>query len=401
MSHSIKCLKSVAADVRRRGHVRIYAEYPPPHAVGYEPSAFLRHALKRAACGLICAVMLTTSVTTNAQLQYVTNADGMSVTVTNYSGTEPSQIVIPDTFDGLAVTGIGNEAFADFTKLESVVIPDSVTSLGGAVFENSGVTNIVFPSSITNIPSYTLGDCVNLATVFIPDSVVSIGFEAFFGSGLNSLIIPGSVTNIGEAAVTDCGNLTNVIISYGVPYISSNMFLGCHNLGSATIAGSVTNIEDSAFEQCTRLSNILFTGNAPAVLPSSFEQVIINPLGSDTDYVAATAYYLPGTTGWAEFSSNTTMTPSEFNVTSNTFVPAVLWNPKIQATNTNFGVQDGQYGFDITATTNLPIAIEACDDLSSSNWITLQRVTITNGLFHFSEPFQSNSPARFYRIAFP
>jgi hypothetical protein len=144
-----------------------------------------------------------------------------------------------------------------------------------------------------------------------------------------------------------------------------------------------------------------FTGNAPAVLPTSFEQVIVNPVGSDTDYCVATAYYLPGTTGWAEFSSNTTMTPSEYNVTSNIFVPAVLWNPAIQATGTNVGIQNGQYGFGVTGTTNLPIAIEACDDLSQSNWVVLQRLSLTNGLFHFTEPLQSNTPIRFYRIGAP
>jgi hypothetical protein len=344
--------------------------------------------------------MLAASAIASAQLRYATNADGMSVTVTGYSGAEPSQIVIPDNFNGLPVSGIGYEAFADFSKLESVIIPDSVTSLGMAAFENSGVTNIVFPSSITNIPSYTLGDCDSLASVYIPDSVVSIGYEAFAASGLNSLTIPGSATNIGEAAVTDCATLTNLIISYGVPYISSQMFGGC-GLVSATIAGTVTNIEDSAFLGCSYLSNVFFTGNAPAVLPTSFEDIIVNPSGADTDYIAATAYYLPGTTGWAEFSSNTTMTPSEFNVTTNISVPAVLWNPAIRAVGTNFGVQNGQYGFDITATTNLPIAIEACDDLSQSNWVVLQRLILTNGLFHFSEPFQTNNPARFYRIGFP
>jgi len=79
----------------------------------------------------------------------------------------------------------------------------------------------------------------------------------------------------------------------------------------------------------------------------------------------------------------------------------VLWDPVIQASGTNFGVQNGQYGFDITASTNLPIAIEACDDLTLSNWVVLQRLTLTNGLYHFSEPFVSTNPARFYRIGFP
>ncbi len=47
------------------------------------------------------------------------------------------------------------------------------------------------------------------------------------------------------------------------------------------------------------------------------------------------------------------------------------------------------------------IAIEACDDLSQSNWVVLKRLTLTNGLYHFGEPFNTNNAARFYRIGFP
>ena len=118
------------------------------------------------------------------------------------------------------------------------------------------------------------------------------------------------------------------------------------------------------------------------------------------EYVA-TAYYLPGTTGWTQFTSNTFIPADPPYSTNAEFVPAVMWNPTIQASAANFGVRNGEYGFDVTAPTNLPIAIEACDDLLQSNWVVLKRLTLTNGLFHFSEPFQSNTPARFYRVGFP
>jgi hypothetical protein len=171
--------------------------------------------MKKAACGLVFMMVLMASAIANAQLQYVTNADRVSVTVTNYLGDVPSQIVIPDTFNGLAVSGIGYEAFS-FSTAESIIIPASVTSLGFAAFESSDLTNMVFPSSITNIPNDTFGDCGYLVSIFIPDSVVSIGRNAFTGTSLNNLTIPGSVTNIGEQAFAGCG-ITNLIISYGVP----------------------------------------------------------------------------------------------------------------------------------------------------------------------------------------
>jgi hypothetical protein len=135
------------------------------------------------------------------------------------------------------------------------------------------------------------------------------------------------------------------------------------------------------------MTQVYFAGNAPVVDPHAFTDYRL--VGEeDVPYYVTTAYYLPGTSGWSEFSSIS-------------MIPAVLWNPAIQASGPNFGAQSNQFGFDITAKTNLPIAIEACDDLSQNNWVVLQRMTITNGLYHFSEPFQTNSSARFYRIGFP
>jgi hypothetical protein len=82
-------------------------------------------------------------------------------------------------------------------------------------------------------------------------------------------------------------------------------------------------------------------------------------------------------------------------------IPTVLWNPSIQASGPNFGVQSNQFGFDITGTTNIPIVAEASTNLAQSVCVPLQSMTLTNGLVHFSEPLQSNGPARFYRIGAP
>ena len=55
--------------------------------------------------------------------------------VTGYEGT-PTAVVIPDTYDGLPVTSIGDYAFAYCTSLASVTIPDSVTSIGWGAFSD-------------------------------------------------------------------------------------------------------------------------------------------------------------------------------------------------------------------------------------------------------------------------
>ena len=110
--------------------------------------------------------------------------------------------------------------------------------------------------------------------------------------------------------------------------------------------------------------------------------------GFPTYYYVSTAYYLSGTAGWADFSATTG-------------IPAVLWDPMIQAGGANFGVQSNQFGFDITGTANIPIVVETSTNLANALWSPLQTLTLTNGSFFFSQPAQTNIPARFFRINSP
>jgi hypothetical protein len=167
-------------------------------------------------------------------------------------------------------------------------------------------------------------------------------------------------------------------------------------------AASVTSIGDSAFEGCDELTQVYFLGNAPTVDPTVFDDIGRGPTSEvDTNFYTATAYYLPGTTGWAEFTSNTFVAADPPSYPVSISVPAVLWNPVIQASGASFGVQSSQFGFAITGTTNIPIVVQACTNLAQPAWVPLQGMTLTNGLLHFTEPLQTNTPARFYRITAP
>ena len=84
-------------------------------------------------------------------------------------------------------------------------------------------------------------------------------------------MIPGGVTSIADFAFTYCDNLTSITFPGSVTYISPEMSI--------------------AF--CVSLTNVYFQGNAPNAQPSVF-------FADNT-----TAYYLPGTTGWSNFSATT------------------------------------------------------------------------------------------------
>jgi hypothetical protein len=351
---------------------------------------------------IILGATLVAGTTAQGAFTYMANTDSVSVTITGYTDSVPDDLVIPPKINGLTVTAIGEGAFGEVNNLTNVTIPNTVTTIGEAAFNAAGLTSVTIPYGVTNISDAAFEDCENMTNAIIPASVTTIGPGAFSDTALTDVTIPNSVANLGDGALSSCHDLTNVSLGSGVTSIAHATFVGDFMLQTIKIPAAVTNLGDIAFEDCSILTDVFFLGNAPNVESTTFPNTAFYGFHDMqiSNYYTATAYYLPGTTGWDQFMTNTLMSATGDSPT-NEFVPAVLWNPTIQTTGTNFGVQNGQYGFNVTATTNLPIAIEACDDLTQSNWVVLQRLTLTNGLYHFSETFHTNAPTRFYRIGFP
>ena len=126
---------------------------------------------------------------------------------------------------------------------------------------------------------------------------------------------------------------------------------------------------------CTNLSSVYFEGSYPYINLAAFAYV-----------PNVTLYYLPGAIGWQPTMGGR---------------PAVLWNPTFQTTGPTFGVQNNQFGFTVTGTTNIPILLEAATDLVSSSWTPLLNGTLTNGSIYFTDADWTNHQQRFYRIRSP
>jgi len=123
---------------------------------------------------------------------------------------------------------IGNEVevlpsgFVECSKITSVTIPNSVTTIGNTAFRGcSGLTRITVDSNNTvydsrdNCNAIIKSSSNELITgcnnTIIPNSVTTIGNSAFYGcSGLTSVTIPNSVTEIGNGAFSGCSGLNDV-----------------------------------------------------------------------------------------------------------------------------------------------------------------------------------------------
>ena len=163
-------------------------------------------------------------------------------------------LAISDNPDGTAtVNGIGS--CADKT----VRIP--YTSQSGAI--------------VTAIADSAFASVSGIDTVIMPDSIVSIGAYAFKGSSISRITVGSSVLSIGSAAFADCRFLGSIEVDGANPLFASEdgvLFnreltaLLCYPAGrpdsSYTIPGSVTEIRTMALHSCPALKKLKYDGNA-------------------------------------------------------------------------------------------------------------------------------------------
>ena len=158
---------------------------------------------------------------------------------------------------GLGGGGFASGSFEGCVGLVSVVIPNTVTSIGQYAFSGcTGLNSVDIPNSVTLIDGNAFSGCTGLTSIDIPNSVTLIG--GFSGcTGLTSIDIPNSVTSIGNGAFSGCIGLTSVVIPNSVTSIGSNAFSG-FNGTFITIPKSVASIGSGAFGNCARLTTVYY-----------------------------------------------------------------------------------------------------------------------------------------------
>ena len=125
------------------------------------------------------------------------------------------------------------------------------------------------------IGSYAFYGCSRLTSINLPASITSIGHDAFTGCcGLTSLNLPAGITEIGYSAFFGCSGLTSLNLPAGITQIDNYVFLGCSGLTSINLPTSITQIGDLAFSDCSGLTSISLPASITKIGEQAFQGCI-------------------------------------------------------------------------------------------------------------------------------
>ena len=223
-----------------------------------------------------------TAIVDGYKYEYKVNADG--ATITDFLGpvdsanNGPYDIDIPEKLDGYTVTGLGKDSFSiddlysplyeiHHTKIHSVTIPQSVTSIGDSAFAGChNLVSLTINDAATSIGRRAFAECPLTTTLELGENITTIGNSAFYDCrGLKNVTIPQSVTSIGDSAFGECSSLETLSLGENIKTIGDSAFYHCINLGkddltSVTIPQSVTSIGKDAFRFCNNMKSLTING---------------------------------------------------------------------------------------------------------------------------------------------
>ena len=243
-------------------------------------------------------------------------AGGSATVINDESYQELTKVEVPTSveIDGTTyqVKAIGNSAFKNCNKLESITLSEGIVTIGNYAFEGCYyLQSVTLPEGIVTIGNYAFEGCYRLQSVNLPEGIETIGISAFsstalteiklpsslrkiddnalWSSKISILIIPEGVVTIGDAAFAFMDELTRIELPSSLKSIGQRVFLDDNHL-KAVISKSDNPIKVNEY---TFGNNVNYNSETQTYDNLPLPATLYIPSGSKDKYVAA---------GWTLFT---------------------------------------------------------------------------------------------------
>lgn len=229
------------------------------------------------------------------------SSDGIGLTLQDAAAVTSIERV----FRGTAITSF--DEFQYFTNVTIVTASGSTNATNGAFYNCTSLKSIVLPNSIVTIGKAAFNGCNNLESINIPDNTTTIAAYAF--NGCSKLVITSlnNVTSTLDRAFTNADSLVSVtapkLVSTSGTSGSQNSgtFGHCDNLEYVEFGPDFTTLGYRTVENCSKLKTLVFHSTTPpsfgtnAFRNCSALTHIYVPNGYGNTYKSAS--------GWSSYSS--------------------------------------------------------------------------------------------------
>lgn len=233
-------------------------------------------------CLCLCSCDVSDLLKGNLSIKYKIDGGNAIVTGVPDNSTLP-EIVIPDEYEGMPVTGIADFAAVNLENVTKITIGKNVSEIGLWAMENNrrvsfievddenehfcDVDGVLYSKDMKTLIFYPLargieemtdknGNTVKGISYAIPEGVETVRTKAFYKcSELRSITLPTTVKRIEEKAFFRC-SIDEIILPEGLTFIGKDAFTYCEGLTSIVIPESVKEIGEYAFYNCTSLLDV-------------------------------------------------------------------------------------------------------------------------------------------------
>lgn len=177
---------------------------------------------------------------------------------------------------------------AEVTKSKSFYYLKDMIEANGGELEIPSVINVNGEEyTVRSIGDGAFMNLLDTRSLVLPETLVSIGDEAFYYLGVDSLSIPDNVISIGQKAFKSCANLKAVNIGKGIKAIGDEAFYDCPVMNHIYLhADAIPDVGYYAFGDYDRYKTNIKT------------MVLFVPEGLLNDYQQSTA------SPWNDFTKN-------------------------------------------------------------------------------------------------
>ena len=239
------------------------------------------------------------------QLNYKTVDNNIEITnFTKTSSASSVSVVIPSKINGCSVTSIGAYAFSG-KDISSVIIPDTVVSLGNYSFYNcSKLKTVTLSKNLSSEKSggYLFYKSKNIEIVNVPENMADPSFVDHFNYYTNTVVQGSSVTSaykldykisdhqieITSFTKTTSASAVGVIIpstinGYNVTSIGKFAFYCCDGISSIVMPDTVISLGDYSFSTCSNLKTVTLSRNLSSEKSGGY--LFYNSTSIETVYV--------------------------------------------------------------------------------------------------------------------